>query len=183
MSSIKVITITADDLRAAPAWLLDLINQWAPPDQFPSWEIEVYVELYDDFGGQDILLHFDVTTPAGSVLATGEHFPFCRHLSKGNLGAIARGAVLSHDKLDHLIIPAFLIENTDSTDGFRNFPEEMAWLYQLSPETVKALLEKPDFLQQASTEEILKLMRDMNPGIDEAWSKAFTEALTAANLL
>lgn len=181
MSTIAVTIITQDDLRAAPAWVHHLLQQWAPPSECPIWDIHVYTEIITGGYDQEISMHMDVLTPAGSVMATGEHFPLFRHLTKANLATIARGAFLA--RTGGQVLPRFIIEEEDIREGLRGYPSEAAWLMEVSEETVQALLARPANRGEFPKDDILHQIRSMNPGIDEAWKQAFTDAITAVNLL
>lgn len=175
MSAIAVTVITQDDLRAAPAWVGDLLRQWAPPAEAPVWDLNVYTELKDD----TIAMHMDVVTPTGAVLATGMHFPLWRHLSKANLAIIARGALLAR-KGEAVVLSPVLVQDWQS---FVSSPhtDEIAWLLGVTPETLDALAKLPE--DPELLDMVLATIREMNPGIDEVWSAAYSEALTAVTLL
>lgn len=183
MNTIAVTIITQDDLRAAPAWVHHLLQQWAPPSECPIWDIHVYTEIITGGYDQEISMHMDVLTPAGSVMATGEHFPLFRHLTKANLATVARGACLSFDLNSQTALPRFIVGLEWPGQVLRQFPEEMAWLLGITQETVDALVARPEIRAEYLGADILHQIRTMNPGIDEAWKQAFTDAITAVNLL
>lgn len=187
MSTIAVTTVTQDDLRAAPAWVAHLLLQWAPPDEFPVWELYVYTEMKNGRPCQ----HFDIVNPAGSIVATGEMPELLRHVSKANLATIARGSLLVPNE-DGLPLPWFFAPTgTDlGLEHFLRFRAEAAWLLGVTEETLDVLSaafeansQPPYFTLKPLGADTLAKVEELNPGIRETWAGHLQQAITAVHLL
>lgn len=181
-----IITATQDDFRAAPAWVKRLLDEWAPPDLYPLWDVQVQITLTENRG---IDLYFDLLTPAGAVMACGEMPALLRHISKANIAVIARGSVLL--PTEEGPVPWFLHPEGMQSDlgQFLLFPEEACWLLGVTPATVQYLatllatldagLDSPR-IDEAFT---LASIVEMNPGIRDTWAGNYQQATTAVHLL
>lgn len=173
MTQITVITATRDDFQAAPAWVVKLLNEWAPPDLYPVWDLEIQVAHNE----QDIELYFDLVTPGGSTMACGQLPTLLRHLSKANIATIARGSLLQ--VVEGGPVPRFLQEHgTDQLMEFQQLlehPEEAQWLLGVSADTVERL--------KAGEPPSLPMLTELNPGIRDTWASFHQDAMTAVHLV
>lgn len=175
MSTIAVTTITPDDLRAAPAWVHHLLEQWSMG--VSSWTIDVYTEIKDGVPVQNL----EMVGPNDEPLATGPYAALARYFGKANLATVARGTLL---KLDGPL-PYFLHPQGHSGD-FRALlahPEEAAWLLGVTRDTLRDLASwtGPDHLPLS--EEFLERVEELNPGIRDTWASHLQQAITAVHLL
>lgn len=159
---VVAIEVKADDLAAAPPWVKDLLALWT---QNLPWTITVYQEVQ----GEQVVQHFDVSTGDQAIWATGTFYSMMRHVRKGSVDIVSRGAIL--EWRNGTLVPGEFLEHLQR--GEPAYLDEYAWLLGVSRETLASLV---------GADDPMETLQRLVPDIQAIWQNHYNLAKRAVNL-